>query len=59
MEAMGDVPISIPRAAVVLNLLSSHLEVSLFAHRNANKVEACSLLLSCSLQVKDAVECQL
>ena len=36
----GDVPISIPRAAVrFLNFLTSHLEVSLFAHRNVNKVE--------------------
>lgn len=36
---LWDVPISIPKAAWrVLNFLTSHLEVSIFSHRNVNKV---------------------
>lgn len=51
----GDVPISIPRAAVrVLNFLTSHLDVSLFAHRNVNKVEVSSP----ATLINYALECQ-
>lgn len=51
----GDVPISIPRAAVrVLNSLTSHLDVSLFAHRNVNRVEVSSP----ATLINYALECQ-